>query len=172
MKRAGIFDLPLHPIFDVWPTVFYLFTFSCYFVYRLSYLPLFFHAGVLFTFLSVALALVAGIPGLVDWIKNDNIPFWEKKSGIILYSFNVAAFLLTLSNAWLQGAKMNYLSPEKVGDALWISGLALACSLASRFLSFVYVPHHLLARNRVTVKRKKWRLTNARNAFIESHHAR
>lgn len=93
--KANIGSHPIHPMLVAFPAVFYTLTVVAFAVYQFVSPNLFWYQLAFFSnFAGVGTAVLAAIPGLIDWtfgIPNESA---AKSRGLLHMGLNVAALLL------------------------------------------------------------------------------
>lgn len=113
---------PLHPMIVAFPITFYTVSLIAFVVYQNWITEYFwFQLGYFCTFAGVATALVAALPGFIDWAVGIPKESAAKKRGLIHMGLNVAALLLFGFNAYqLYG---NWYTPFADATNLWVVAL-------------------------------------------------
>ncbi|WII73321.1 DUF2231 domain-containing protein [Bdellovibrio sp. 22V] len=99
-SKAKIGRHPIHPMFVAFPITFYLTTFVAFLVYQTASNDIFwFKLAYFCNFAGVVTALVAAIPGFIDWafgIPRDTL---AKKDGMIHMTLNLITLGIFATNA-------------------------------------------------------------------------
>lgn len=131
-SKVKIFGHTVHPMLVGFPIAFYTATVVCYIVFRSNQDPFWFKVGVAANIAGVIMAVVAALPGFIDWL---NIPreAKAKKTGLFHMVCNVIALLCFGITAWLQYPKWNEVNPE-LGLAIPLTGAGFIITMVAGFL--------------------------------------
>jgi uncharacterized membrane protein len=139
-SKVKIFGHPVHPMLVAFPVAFYTATLFCYIVYYLNQNIFWFKVAVVANSAGVIMAVVAAIPGFVDWlfIPSDSR---AKKTGLFHMICNVLALVCFGITAWLQCSNWDEENPA-VGIAIVLTALGFILTLAAGFLGWTLVQRH------------------------------
>lgn len=138
-SKAKIAGHPIHPMLVGFPITFYVLTFVSFLVYQNFDPSIFWYKlGYFSNYAAVASALVAAIPGFVDWaigIPNQTAP---KRRGLIHMSLNLATLALFAVNAYLIAGTWD--APlTGLGAALGLSGIGCLIVAAAGYYGWEMV---------------------------------
>jgi uncharacterized membrane protein len=139
-SKVKIFGHPVHPMLVAFPVAFYTATLFCYIVYYSNQNIFWFKVAVVANSAGVIMAMVAAIPGFVDWlfIPSDSR---AKKTGLFHMICNVLALVCFGITAWLQCSNWDEENPA-VGIAIVLTALGFILTLAAGFLGWTLVQRH------------------------------
>ncbi len=144
-SKAKIAGHPIHPMLVAFPVAFYTGALVCYIVYSSNADPFWFRVAMVANIAGVAMALLAAIPGFIDWL---NIPrdSRAKKTGLFHMVCNVIALLCFALAAWLQCDQWDATVPE-LGMAIPLTAIGFGLTLAAGFLGWTLVQDHHVGVN-------------------------
>ena len=140
-SKVKILGHPLHPMLIAFPVAFYVATFAAYIAYQYNADPFWFRLGVTANIAGVTMAVVAAIPGLIDWataIPHDSA---AKQTGLIHMVLNTVSLLLFAAAALINYNKW-YEGLPNLGSTLLLSGLGVISTLAAGFYGWTLVQRH------------------------------
>ena len=131
---------PIHPMLVSFPVAFYTATLVCYIVYSANNNPFWFKVAVVANIAGAVMALLAAIPGFLDWLF---IPAESraKKTGVFHMICNVVALVCYGATAWLECPKWDDPNPE-AGSAILLTGIGFILTLIAGFLGWTLVQKH------------------------------
>jgi len=154
VKLAGH---PIHPMLVAYPIVLYTATLVCYIVYSSNHDVFWFKVAYVANISGVIMAVVAALPGFIDWL---HIPSDSraKKTGFFHLVSNVIALILFALCFFLQKDKWNDSSPT-TGLAIPLAlGGFLLTSIAG-FLGWTLLQKHHVGIDPFTEDEKKLGIT-------------
>ena len=139
-SKIKIFGHPIHPMLVAFPVAFYTGALAAFIAYNSNNDPFWFKVGYVVNAAGVFMAVVAALPGFIDWIY---IPSDSKakKTGVFHMICNVLALLLYAVNIWLLKEKWNDANPD-LGSALILTGAGFVVTLIAGFLGWTLVQKH------------------------------
>lgn len=140
-SRAKILGHPIHPMLVGFPVAFYTGALLSYIVYAVNRDPFWFHIGVVSNIAGVVGAVLAAIPGLIDWgvgIPNDHP---AKATGLEHMLLNVGALAFFGIDAYLQYSKWNEVAPT-YASAIALAAIGMGFVMAAGFLGWKMVQKH------------------------------
>lgn len=139
-SKIKLFGHPIHPMLIAYPVAFYTATLVCYIVYNANHNPFWFKVAVVANIAGAVTALLAAIPGFLDWIF---IPaaVKAKKTGAYHMLCNVIALVCYGATAWLQCPKWNDPNPDASG-AIILTAIGFILTLIAGFLGWTLVQKH------------------------------
>jgi uncharacterized membrane protein len=139
-SRIKIAGHPIHPMLIAYPVALYTATLVCYIAYNTNGNPFWFKVAVVANIAGVIMAVVAAIPGFIDWLF---IPktVKAKKTGLVHLLCNVLALICFAVAAWIENPKWNDTTP-RVGVAILLSAVGFVLTLIAGFLGWSLVQKH------------------------------
>lgn len=140
-SRVKIAGHPLHPMLVGFPVALYTATLACYAASALGAEPFWFRVAVYANVAGVVMALVAAVPGFIDWAFG--IPFNSpaKATGRAHMRLNVAALAVFAADAYLQWGHRYELQPATALPLL-LAALGVCLTIAAGFLGWKMVQVH------------------------------
>jgi uncharacterized membrane protein len=124
--KAKIGKHPVHPMLVAFPVAFYTTTLIAFCVHALTGEPFWFRVGVCANVAGVAGALLAAIPGFIDWTFGIPAGSPAKTTGMAHMALNVLALLVFSGNLVLQWPHWNDLqAPVALSVVLPLLGVVL-----------------------------------------------
>lgn len=139
-SKIKIAGHPLHPILIAYPIAFYTSTLACFIVYQYNMHEFWFKAALLSNAAGVATAVVAALPGFIDWLF---IPS-EKKAknvGVKHMLYNVSALVLFGINLLMEYKKL-HADHHDAKIAIIITAAGLLLTTVGGFLGGELMQHH------------------------------
>lgn len=140
-SKVKVLGHPLHPMLIVFPIAFYASTFVAYIVYQTNVDPFWFRLGVVANIAGVAMAVIAFVPGLIDWVKAIPQESTAKQTGLVHMVLNTASLLLFAVAAVINYNKW-YESLPNLGSTLLLTGLGVALTAAAGFYGWTLVQRY------------------------------
>lgn len=140
-SKVKVLGHPLHPMLIAFPVAFYVATFAAYIVYQNNADPFWFRLGVVANLAGVVMAVVAAIPGLIDWVTAIPNETSAKQTGLVHMALNTVSLLLFAAAALINYNKW-YESLPNLGATLLLSGLGVVVTLAAGFYGWTLVQRH------------------------------
>lgn len=140
-SKVKIFGHPLHPMLVSFPIAFYTSALVAFLAYGIKGNLFLFRLGYTANAAGVVMALVAAVPGFIDWyfgIPGDSRP---KRDGLIHMSFNVTALVLFGANLYINGGQWNVVEPV-LGGSIVLPVLGLLCTLGAGYFGWTLVQRH------------------------------
>jgi uncharacterized membrane protein len=139
-SKVKIGGHPVHPMLIAFPVAFYTSAFICYIVYGSNENVFWFKVAVAANIAGVAMALLAAIPGFIDWLFIDKNTR-AKQTGLAHMLLNVSALLCFGVAAWIESPKWNSVNPE-LGAAIPLTAIGFLLTLIAGFLGWTLVQTH------------------------------
>jgi uncharacterized membrane protein len=131
-SKVRIAGHPVHPMLVAFPVAFYTATLLGYAVYAATLDLFWWRLGVLLNAAGVATALLAAIPGFIDWAFGIPKRSAARATGLTHMLLNVGALALFAINLVAQSSRwMELASAARTGGALDIPGAGLALVLSA-----------------------------------------
>jgi uncharacterized membrane protein len=138
VKLAGH---PIHPMLVSFPIAFYAASCAAFIAYALGADPFWFRLAVYADVAGVITALIAAIPGFIDWAVGVPTGSPAKATGLAHMICNVGALVAFALNGWLQwGHRLDPVPPVGASFVLPIAGLLL--TLAAGYFGWTMVQKH------------------------------
>jgi uncharacterized membrane protein len=139
-SKIKIAGHPVHPMLIAYPVAFYTAALVCFIVYHCNTNVFWFKVAIVANIAGVILALVAAIPGFVDWLGISKIRK-AKKVGLNHMICNVLALIFFAINAWLQYPKWNEATPDE-SPAIILTAIGMILTLIAGFLGWSLIQKH------------------------------
>jgi uncharacterized membrane protein len=159
-SKVKIAGHPVHPMLIAFPVAFYTSAFICYIVYNSNQNVFWFKVAVAANIAGVAMALVAAIPGFIDWLfidKNSR----AKKTGLSHMILNVTALLAFGVTAWLESPQWNSATPD-IGMAIPLTALGFILTLIAGFLGWTLVQTYHVGVDEEVGEKKKFEFSQGK----------
>lgn len=140
-SKAKIFGHALHPILIAFPVTFYTTCFLCFAAYSFNGNPVWFRYGVISNVAGVITALVAAIPGFIDWAFGIPREHPGKKTGLVHMVLNLVALAFFAANAYVQFPKRGDVLPD-AGPAVILTLAGLLVTGIAGTLGWMLVARH------------------------------
>ena len=140
-SKVKVLGHPLHPMLIAFPVAFYVATFVAYIVYQNNADPFWFRLGVVANIAGVVMAVVAAIPGLIDWARAIPNESNAKQTGLVHMVLNTVSILLFSAAALLNYNKW-YESLPNLGATLLLTGLGVVVTGAAGFYGWTLVQRY------------------------------
>ncbi|MBO9684511.1 MAG: DUF2231 domain-containing protein [Flavisolibacter sp.] len=139
-SKVKIFGHPVHPMLVAFPITLYTAAMVCYIVYNNNADMFWFKAGLAANIAGVCMAVLAALPGFIDWlnIPSDTKP---KRTGVTHLVFNVLALALFAINAAMLYNEWNDTTPQ-LYYALPLTIAGFVCTLVAGFMGWTLVQTH------------------------------
>jgi uncharacterized membrane protein len=139
-SKVKILGHPIHPMLVAYPVAFYTATLVCYIAYSSNSNPFWFKVAVVANIAGAAMAALAAIPGLIDWLF---IPAdaSAKKTGLFHMICNVLALLCFAVVAFMECKKWDDSNPS-LGLAIPLTAIGFILTLIAGFLGWALVQKH------------------------------
>lgn len=138
-SKVKILGHPVHPMLIAYPIAFYTFTLVGYALYILNFGYEWIFVAIAANVAGVVMAIVAAIPGIIDWSIGIPSESPAKRHGGIHMALNVVALVLFLINAIIH---VQYWTPTDRPHSGLGAGLALvgvACTVAAGYFGWTMV---------------------------------
>ena len=139
-SKIKILGHPIHPMLIAFPVAFYTGALVCFIAFNSNHNIFWFKVGYVANVAGVIMALVAAIPGFIDWLY---IPpdTKAKKTGVFHLVSNIVALLLFAINLWMLKDKWNDTNPS-VGTSLVLTAVGFILTIIAGFLGWTLVQKH------------------------------
>lgn len=139
-SKIKILGHPIHPMLIAFPVAFYTGALASFIAFNSNHDIFWFKTGYVANVAGVIMAVLAAIPGFVDWlyIPSDSK---AKKTGVFHLICNVIALLLFALNVWILKGKWSDSNPS-VGISLILTGAGFVLTIVAGFLGWTLVQTH------------------------------
>jgi uncharacterized membrane protein len=131
-SRVKIFGHPLHPMLVAFPVAFYTATLAALIAFHVTADEFWLRVSFVANVAGVAMALLAALPGFIDWAFGIPRRTAAKQTGLYHMLLNVSALVLFALN----------LALREPGVGLLLCGLGFALTLIAGFLGWSLVQRH------------------------------
>lgn len=101
-SKAKIAGHPIHPMLVAFPVTLYVLTLVSFIVYKTASPDIFWYKlGYFSNYAAIVMALVAAVPGFIDWAIGIPNQTAAKKRGLIHMSLNLGILALYIANAFV-----------------------------------------------------------------------
>jgi uncharacterized membrane protein len=151
-SKVKVMGHPVHPMLVAFPVAFYTAALACYMSYNSNDDIFWYKAGYIANVAGIIMALVAAIPGFIDWLS---IPADSsaRKTGLIHLIANVTALVLFTISWFIQRDKWDEVNP-KVGDSIALCTAGFVITVVAGFLGWTLVQKHHVGVDETTVDEK------------------
>ncbi|MCM2280768.1 MAG: DUF2231 domain-containing protein [Bdellovibrionaceae bacterium] len=141
-SKAAVRGHPLHPMFVAFPITFYTVTLIAFAVYQWFIQDLFWYRLALFcNYAGVATAVLAAIPGFIDWSVGIPRETAAKRRGLRHMTLNVIALILFGLSAYTVWGTWDA-PPEQVGTPLWLALVGVVLTMAAGYHGWELIATH------------------------------
>ena len=131
-------DYPTHLLIVSFPIAFYVSTFAAYIAYQVTADIFWFRVGFVANVAGVVMAVIAAIPGLIDWAKAIPNDSQAKQTGLIHMVLNTFSLIFFAVGVVINYSKW-YESLPNLGSTLLLTGLGVISTLAAGFFGWTLV---------------------------------
>lgn len=141
-SKAKIANHPIHPMLVAFPIVFYTMTLVSFFMYQFISPREFWYQMAYFNNMAgVAFAVLAAVPGFIDWAYGIPKESAAKSRGLMHMSLNLGALLLFVWNATRIYGSFD-LVPEDVTFSLILSFVGVGLTVPAVYHGFELIATH------------------------------
>jgi uncharacterized membrane protein len=140
-SKVRILGHPIHPMVIAYPVAFYTGTLAAYIVYGANGDRFWLKLGIALNLVGVGMAVVAALPGFVDWLLAIPRDHPAKRTGLIHAGFNVIALALFAIALGMYMPKWNVGAPTATGGII-LTAVGLVATLAAGFQGWTLVQDH------------------------------
>ncbi|HLV68536.1 MAG TPA: DUF2231 domain-containing protein [Polyangiaceae bacterium] len=137
-SKAKILGHPIHPMLVAFPIAGYVTTLVAFVVYAITRDIVWFRVGFWANVVGVIAAVVAAIPGLIDWAFGIPKHSTAKRVGLLHMALNLGVTALFAINLLIQAPRMDAIAPP-AASAVVLSLIGVAGLLASGYLGWSLV---------------------------------
>lgn len=140
-SKATLFGHAIHPMLVAFPVAFYTGALVSYIVYEASDEPFWFRLAVVSNVAGVIMAVVAAIPGFIDWLLAIPDRSAAKVTGLKHMLANVLALIIFATNGAIQLARWDEIAPP-AGVAIVLSLAGMIATAVAGFLGWTLTQKH------------------------------
>ena len=140
-SKVKILGHPIHPMLVGFPVAFYTATLVAFIVYASNMNPFWYRLACVANWAGVITAVVAALPGFIDWAMGIPRRSPAKKMGLLHMAFNVAALLVFLTNAIAATAHWDEVLPP-TGTGIVLSAIGVLLTVPAGFIGWSLVQDH------------------------------
>jgi uncharacterized membrane protein len=141
-SKVKIFGHPIHPMLVAYPIAFYTATFVAYLIYQLGGQQQFWlRAGIAANVAGVVMAVLAALPGLLDWALGIPSQHPAKATGLRHMICNVAALILFIVALIVEAGKWSATQPSAVAPLI-LSLIGVILTIAAGFYGWTLIQDH------------------------------
>jgi len=140
-SKAKLFGHPIHPMLVAFPVAFYTGTFVAFVNYAATHDPFWFRLATVANWAGVLMAVVAAVPGLIDWATGIPRQSPAKSVGLVHMSLNVLALVVFFINAMIYSNRWNEPLPA-AGTGIVFGAIGVLLTMAAGFLGWSLVQDH------------------------------
>lgn len=141
-SKAQIAGHPIHPMLVAFPIAFYTATLISFLIYRSNLDPFWFRMGFIANVAGVVCAVLAAIPGLIDYTTAIPKETAAKKTATTHMILNVSSLLLFALNLWLQYARWDQYEAPPLTNVVILPALGFLCTLGAGYFGWNLVQKH------------------------------
>jgi uncharacterized membrane protein len=140
-SKVKILGHPIHPMLVNFPIAFYTSTLVAYIIYKITGAPFWFRVGFVANVAGVGMALVAAIPGFLDWSLGIPSGTGAKRHGLEHMLLNVTALVLFAITLWINAYQWGAAVPA-LGYVLILPIIGFLVTLGAGYLGWTLVQSH------------------------------
>lgn len=134
-SKTKLLKHPIHPVLVVFPVSFYSATLGAYVMYAATVDRFWFQMGVVANILGVVSALIAAVPGFIDWAFGIPREHSAKTVGLEHMLLNVSALACFAVAAGLEATQWSAPEPSYM-PAVVLSGIGFLLTLGAGVLGY------------------------------------
>jgi uncharacterized membrane protein len=138
---------PVHPMLVAYPIAFYTSTFVGYVVWAITDRPFWFRLALAANIAGVGMALIAAIPGFVDWATGIPRGTRAKAVGLRHMALNLVSLALFAITLGVYASKWNDPGRASAPLAIVLTGLGVLVTLAAGWFGWSLVQDHHVGVN-------------------------
>jgi uncharacterized membrane protein len=140
-SKVKLFGHPVHPMFVSFPIAFYTATFVGFVGYAINENPFWYKVAYYANWAGVLTALLAAVPGALDWWLGIPKDTAAKQRGLVHAAFNVAALVLFAFNAFMLRGTADF-PASSVNVTILLTGLGFFLTMAAGYHGFALITKH------------------------------
>lgn len=145
-SKAKLFGHPIHPMLVAFPVAFYTGTLAAFLEYGATNDTFWLRLAKVVNWAGVVMALVAALPGFVDWATGIPRQSGAKRTGLVHMALNVTALAVFFVNALVYENRAHEMFPQ-AGTGIALSAIGVLLTLAAGFLGWSMVQNHHVGVN-------------------------
>jgi len=140
-SRFRLFGHPVHPMVIAYPVAFYTGTLAAYIVYGANADRFWLKLAIALNLAGVGMAVIAALPGFIDWLLAIPRGHPAKRTGLIHAGFNVVALALFAIALAMYLPKWNTGTPSADAGII-LSAIGVASTILAGFRGWALVQDH------------------------------
>lgn len=140
-SKIKILGHPVHPMLVSFPIAFYTGSLVAYIVYGIVGNPFWFRLAFVVNAAGVAMALLAAVPGFLDWLLGIPNGSKAKTHGLMHMGLNVSALVLFAILAGLNAGRWDAAQPPATLSII-LSAIGVLCTIGAGYLGWTLVQTH------------------------------
>lgn len=136
-SKVKVAGHPIHPMLIAFPVAFYTAALVLFIIFNSTKDPFYFKIAVISNAAGVIMALVAAIPGFIDWLFIPKASS-ARKTGLTHMICNVLALAAYAINLFIQLPRYNDNTPS-TGPSIILTAIGFVLTLAAGFLGWTLV---------------------------------
>ena len=141
-SKASIKGHPIHPILVGFPITFYVLTFVGLCVYNFTSADLFWYRLAFFSNMAaIATALVAAVPGFIDWAVGVPNKTEAKKDGLIHMTLNLLTLAIFIGNGLMMNGTWDQ-PMNSLGSSIILTGVGCVLLMGAGYYGWTMVGIH------------------------------
>jgi uncharacterized membrane protein len=140
-SKVKLLGHPVHPMLVAFPVAFYTGTAAAFIVYAASQNLFWFRLAVVLNCAGVVMAVLAALPGFVDWLLAIPNGTQAKSTGLKHMALNVLALAVFTVNGAIQLGQWNSLTPGAAAGIV-LSLLGVGLTIGAGFLGWSLVQNY------------------------------
>jgi uncharacterized membrane protein len=158
-SKIKILGHPIHPLLVAYPIAFYTATLVCFIAYSVNHEIFWFRVGWVANLAGIIMAVVAALPGFIDWLF---IPSASKakKTGVFHLICNVTALLLFAACFFMLKDKWNDTAPD-VTTAIVLSAAGFLLTCVAGYFGYTLIQNHHVGVEELTDDQKEVKASRA-----------
>ena len=146
-SKLKIFGHPIHPMLVAYPIALYTATLVAFIIKAAVKGPFWLKFAIATNIAGVGMALLAAIPGFIDWMVGIPRGIRAKTTGLRHMLFNVTALVLFAVTLGLYVSHWNGPFKVNVWPGIILSALGVLCTIAAGFFGWTLVQDHHVGVN-------------------------
>lgn len=140
-SKIKLMGHPVHPMLVSFPIAFYTATLAAFIAYAVMDDPFWFHLAYTANAAGVLMAVVAAVPGFLDWMLGVPRGTEARKHGFQHMLLNVTVLVLFSLNLWLNSGQWNTAQPETT-LSITLPAIGFLLTLVAGYLGWTMVQTH------------------------------
>lgn len=133
---------PLHPMLVGFPITFYILTFVAFVTFQTTSADIFWYKlGYFSNFAAVVTALIAAVPGFIDWAWGIPSKTNVKKQGLIHMSLNLITLAIYAINAYMISGTWNT-ADANLSTSIFLSAVGSLILLGAGYYGFTMISRY------------------------------